>query len=276
MSPENAAPARNATERAPRSSIPSVPVAPWVGSSRSSTKAIAANTPRVRSWRRRYAAAPSWTAPATSFIASVPVRARSTSLRTLSAIAITTREITTIPPTVARLAADRLVDSGVMRSSARRRGYGVLHRGALRHERAGPGAGTVAGHRAQEYPSRPRPVPAPGVRRLATGLAPAGSGPCGGRLIAALADPPLGEGPLLEQRTDEHLLVLGEVRIHVGVDDRLLLAVVLLQQREQLGAGLLEAVHGRGVVLEVGGQGVHAPPQLAVLAAHHHQRHHQR
>ena len=76
MSPENAAPTRNATERAPRSSIPSAPEAPWAGSSRSSTKAMAAKTPRVRSWRRRYAAAPSWTAPATSFMASVPVRAQ--------------------------------------------------------------------------------------------------------------------------------------------------------------------------------------------------------
>ena len=107
MRPENAAPTRNATERAARSSIPSAPAAPCVGSSRSSTKAITAKTARVRSCRRRYAAAPSWTAPATAFIASVPVPARSTSVRNLSAIAIAIRAITTITATVVRLAAER-------------------------------------------------------------------------------------------------------------------------------------------------------------------------
>src|SRR5699024_597420 len=136
-------------------------------------------------WRRRYAAAPSWTAPATSSIASVPVRARSTSLRNLSAIATAIREITTITATVVRLAAERVMDSGVMRSSARRRGYGVLHPGVLSHERAGPGAGTLAGNRAQEYPSRPPRLSAPERAARRGHLAVTGPTPCGGSLTAA-------------------------------------------------------------------------------------------
>src|SRR5690606_41894353 len=57
----------------------------------------------------------------------------------------------------------------------------------------------------------------------------------------------------------------------VRVDDRLLLGVVIIEQGEQLLAGGRQAVL-RAVAAERLGERVHALPQLAVLAPHHHQR----
>src|SRR5699024_7290760 len=91
-----------------------------------------------------------------------------------------------------------------------------------------------------------------------------------------LADPSGREGPGAQQLPHPGAVLGVEIRIQVRVDDRLLLRVVVLEQGEQLPAGGLEPLGAGGGVLEVGGEGVHAAPQLAVLAPHHHQRHYQR
>ena len=75
--PENTAPTTKKIERPifgpdQNSSIPGT------GRKRSAMTAITAKTARVRNWRLRYAAAPSWTAPAISCIFSVPSLAAST------------------------------------------------------------------------------------------------------------------------------------------------------------------------------------------------------
>lgn len=70
------------------------------------------------------------------------------------------------------------------------------------------------------------------------------------------------------------LLVLAEVRVSLGVDDRLLLAVVRLEQVQHLLTSLPQlrriATVGEGDV-----DLVHPAPQLAVLLEHDQDRHHQ-
>ena len=73
VSPENRAPTRKNNERPQRTPSPSA------GSTSRTKKMITTNTPRVRNWRRRYAAAPSCTASEISCIFCVPLLAASTS-----------------------------------------------------------------------------------------------------------------------------------------------------------------------------------------------------
>ena len=67
---------------------------PSAGSTSSTKKITTTKTPRVRNWRRRYAAAPSWTASAISCILAVPCPAARTCLTSQPAIASASTAIT--------------------------------------------------------------------------------------------------------------------------------------------------------------------------------------
>ncbi len=93
MEAEQKAPSRKNSERPMRT-----PASPGRRNSRPNT--TAANTIRVRNWRFRYAAAPSWIALAISLILEVPSRALSTCCRNVhdnnKAAAATTPMTTTM------------------------------------------------------------------------------------------------------------------------------------------------------------------------------------